>query len=202
MAKAYATIVAANLERIFGDRGRDPAALLPAEARQGGFEFMAFGRRCRLAPEGVFFDGRADDGPRAIVVTLYALTAVADPCRLEPFKAYGEFADTMPYAGAFTTHSEQPLVPLVEALAGARQKVLERFGGRDGTGITGGDLSLILYPLPKVALCYVCYLADEDFPASVKCLLSNNADSFLPPDAMADLAEYTTAAIIQDLEKG
>ncbi len=201
MGNAYTGIITANLKRLFGDGSRDSAALLPAAVRDGGLEFRAFGQDCRLAPDGVFFDGRSDDGPRAIVVTLYALTAAADPCRLEPFRAYTEFADTMPYAGAFTTHSEQPLVPLVEALGQARRKVLEIFGGRDGRQITGGDLSLIVYPLPKVALCYVCYLADEDFPASVKCLFSGNADRFLPPDAMADLAEYTTAAIARVLKK-
>ncbi len=197
MGKAYAGIIASNLERLFADGSRDPAAVLPATAGDGGLEFMAFGRQCRLSPEGVFFDGCQDMGPRAIVVTLYGLTARDEPCRLEPFRAYTEFANTMPYAGAFVTHSEQPLVPLVESLAENYSKVLEIFNGRDGRDITGGDLSLILYPLPKVALCYVCYLADEDFPASVKCLFSSNADRFLPPDAMADLAEYTTAAVIE-----
>lgn len=199
MNNSYASIIAANLKRLFDDSRRDPADLLPAGRGGGGYEFAAFGRMCRIAPEGIFFDGRPEASPRAIVVSLYGVYANSQTCRLEPLKAYSEFPNTMPYAGAFVTHSEQPLVPLVDRLAGFREKILDKFGGHDGRRITGGDLSLVVYPLPKVALCYVCYLADDDFPASVKCLFSNNADEFLPPDALADLAEYTTAAIAEDL---
>jgi len=35
---------------------------------------------------------------------------------------------------------------------------------------TGRDFSFIVYPLPKIALCYIFYEADDDFPASVTCL--------------------------------
>ena len=59
-----------------------------------------------------------------------------------------------------------------------------------------GDFSFIVYPLPKIALCYIFYEADEDFSASVTCLYSNNALSFLPIDALADVGEYTSRKII------
>jgi hypothetical protein len=51
--------------------------------------------------------------------------------------------------------------------------------------------------LPKVALCYIFYLPDEEFPASVTCLFSQNALSFMPLDGLADVAEYTSKVIIQ-----
>jgi len=54
----------------------------------------------------------------------------------------------------------------------------------------------MVYPLPKIALCYIFYEADEDFPASVTCLYSNNASSFLPIDALADVGEYTSKKIL------
>ena len=60
----------------------------------------------------------------------------------------------------------------------------------------GGDFSFILYPLPKIALCFIFYLPDEEFPASVTCLFSANALSFIPLDGLADVAEYTSKGII------
>ena len=59
-----------------------------------------------------------------------------------------------------------------------------------------GDFSFRLQPLPKVWLEFICYLSDEDFPASVTCLYSQNADRFLTTDALADVGEYTVKKII------
>jgi hypothetical protein len=55
---------------------------------------------------------------------------------------------------------------------------------------------LVLYPLPKIALLFIFYLPDEDFPASATCLFSANAISFLPLDGLADMAEYTSRSLI------
>ena len=60
-----------------------------------------------------------------------------------------------------------------------------------------GDFSLIVYPLPKIALNYIFYRADDDFPATVTCLFSHNAAAFLPTDALADTGEYTSKKILE-----
>jgi len=54
-----------------------------------------------------------------------------------------------------------------------------------------------IYPLPKIALCYIFCEADEDFPPSAKCLFSNNAHRSLPIDGLADLGEYASKKIIE-----
>ena len=43
--------------------------------------------------------------------------------------------------------------------------------------------------------------SDEEFPASVTCLFSANALSFIPLDGLADVAEYTSNKIIQAIRK-
>ena len=68
--------------------------------------------------------------------------------------------------------------------------------GEDTPAETAGDFAFVVYPLPKVALCYIFYEADEDFPASVTCLYNNNADRFMPLDGLADVGEYTSKKII------
>jgi hypothetical protein len=71
--------------------------------------------------------------------------------------------------------------------------------GQPPEGDSPGDWALVLYPLPKIALCYQFYLPDEDFPANVTCLYANNADRFLPTDALADVGEYMSRALIAQL---
>jgi hypothetical protein len=57
-------------------------------------------------------------------------------------------------------------------------------------------MAFVVHPLPKIALCYIFYVADDDFPASVTCLYSNNAHHFLPIDALADVGEYTSRRML------
>jgi hypothetical protein len=116
---------------------------------------------------------------------------------LEPFKSFKDFPGTMPYHGAFTANSERPLTPHVSRIKAASGKIIEAFGGRKKVPSAGGDFSFLLFPLPKIALCYIFYLPDEDFPPSVTCLFSSNAPRFMPLDGLADVAEYTTKRIIE-----
>ena len=103
----------------------------------------------------------------------------------------------MPYHGAFATNSERILVPHVLQIKEHRDILLEVFDGKPNPADAAGDFSLLLYPLPKIALCYVFYLPDEEFPASATCLFSSNALSFIPLDGLADVGEYTSKKILQ-----
>ncbi len=102
----------------------------------------------------------------------------------------------MPYAGAFVSHTEQILVPHVGNLKMAQDRICQHLNGQNATNRVSGDFAWVIYPLPKIALCYIFYEADEDFPASVTCLFSHNADMFLPMDALADVGEYTSKKIL------
>jgi len=107
----------------------------------------------------------------------------------------------MPYHGAFHANSERVLVPRVGPIQESRDLILRLFRGVADAAGPAGDFSLLLYPLPKIALCYIFYLPDEDFPASVTCLLSANAHSFMPLDGLADVAEYTSKKIVLILDR-
>ena len=84
----------------------------------------------------------------------------------------------------------------------AADEVAALLGGGVAAEPFSGDCALILEPLPKVRLCYLLYRPDEDFPANATCLFSANADRFLPTDALADVAEYTTHAMTAALGRG
>jgi hypothetical protein len=128
---------------------------------------------------------------------LYALHANADPCIPTPFKAFREIPNSMPYAGAFASHTEQILIPHIDTIEDNLELIFEILNGEPGSGSEGGDFSFVVRPLPKIKLNYIFYRADEDFSASATCLFSNNAPAFLPIDALADTGEYTSKKIIE-----
>jgi len=192
----YAAIVKENLQRLFESPPADLDARLPAAVTESGFEFPAFGYHCRIAPTGIWLDDRPETGVIGVLASLYALHAAPAPLQVEPLQSFKDFPGSMPYAGAFTTHTEIPLTTRVHAIEAAGNRIRD---GLNGERYDAGDFAFLLRPLPKVALVYVFYRADEEFPASVTCLFSNNARDFLPLDALADVGEYTSRRMLEML---
>lgn len=199
MSDNYQKIVAQNLEKLYADLRPDLDRDLGANRDGDRFTLTAFGDRCTISPDGVTFEKRGQDSILGILISLYALNAGDRPLAVTPLKAFKEFPDSMPYAGAFTTHTEQLLVPHVAGIKSSVPAIVKCLDGKASPEGVGGDFSFLLFPLPKVALCYIFYEADDDFPAGVTCLYSHNARQFLPVDGLADLGEYTSRTILDCL---
>lgn len=197
MTDNYTKIVEDNLDKLYCNLPQDLSKNLPGKQEGERFVFDAFGEKCMIEPKGITLGDKEHSSVFGILISLYALNTRPDICIPEPFKAFKEFPDSMPYAGAFTTHTEQLLVPYVAKIKESVQIITKRIKGEDSPAVTGGDFSFIVYPLPKIALCYIFYEADEDFPASVTCLYSNNANFFLPIDGLADVGEYCSKTILE-----
>jgi hypothetical protein len=196
MGNNYAKIVQGNLKRLYERFPEDLERTLPAERNKDSLLFHAFGEKCELRPGGIFLDHIQQTGVIGILISLYALHAGPEPIMLEPLKAFKDFPNSMPYAGAFVTHTQQILVPHVERIEKAKDQIMANFHGCKAPAGVDGDFSFIVYPLPKIALSYIFYEADDEFSASVTCLYSNNALSFLPIDALADVGEYTSRKML------
>lgn len=196
MTDNYQKIVQNNLKKLYDLLPPDLTHRLPAVRNAGRFVFAAFGKTCVIAPDRITLDGENAASVLGILISLYALHAGTDICVPAPFRAFKEFPDSMPYAGAFTTHTEQVLVPHTGRIKNCLDKILAALNGETPPEGTAGDISFVVYPLPKIALCYIFYEADEEFPASVICLYSSNANRFMPIDGLADVGEYTSKAII------
>lgn len=197
MADNYEKIARGNLNRLYDHLPGDLAQNIPAVQDGDRFIFPAFGETCTISPGGISLGGERLSPAVTILISLYALNARPDACVLAPFKAFREFPDTAPYVSAFASHTEQTLVPHVEKIKPRLELVRKKLIGREAPNDVGGDFSLVVYPLPKIALCYIFYLPDDDFPAAVTCLYSTNARLFLPVDALADTGEYTSRKIIE-----
>lgn len=196
----YTRLIQDNLDKLYASLPRDLDQCIRAEKEEEAFRLNAFGCTCTIAPDGILFDGQNDssdtDPIRSLLVSLYALNATDTRLCLTPLKAFKEFPDSMPYASAFATHTEQLLVPHVAKIKADIPKIMLTLGGQASPEGTGGDFSFVVYPLPKIALCYIFYEADEDFPPGVTCLYSGNARQFMPVDGLADVGEYTSRRII------
>jgi hypothetical protein len=195
MSNNYAKIVQDNLKKLFENLPSDLADVLPAQQNGDAFLFEAFGETCEIRSDGIFLGDVQQTGVIGILISLYALNTKLETCLIKPRKAFKDFPNSMPYAGAFVTHTQQILVPYVEKIQVSTHRIIETLNGCESPSNVGGDFSFMVYPLPKIALSYIFYEADEDFPASVTCLYSNNALSFLPIDGLADVGEYTSKKI-------
>ena len=200
MTDNYTRLIKDNLQNLYAADLAERQQAIAANLQDKVLSFSAFGRVCRINPHGIYLDDQEATGPMGIILSLYAVHAKPIDERVTPLKAYKEFPNSMPYAGAFTSHAEQILVPHVTAIEIRKNRILESMQGREAADLAGGDVSFIIHPLPKISLCYIFYRADEDFPAAATCLFSNNADQFLPIDGLADLAEYTSKTLIEMLD--
>jgi hypothetical protein len=197
MMDNYTIIAQNNLNRLYDNLPRDLAKNLPGDQEGERFVFSAFGDRCIIEPGGIRLGDEEYSSVFGILISLYALNACPDICVTTPLKAFKEFPDSMPYVGAFATHTENLLVPHVSKIKTSVPSIIKTLKGKETPEGTGGDFSFIVYPLPKIALCYIFYEADEEFPASVTCLYSNNARMFLPIDGLADVGEYCSKKILE-----
>jgi hypothetical protein len=196
MTDNYEKIVQENLKKLYDHLPPDLDQRLSATREEDRLVFEAFGQTCVIAPERITLGGEQAPSVMGILISLYALHAGTDFCVPTPFRAFKEFTDSMPYAGAFATHTEQVLVPHVAEIKPNMKNIFRALKGEDAPAGTAGDFAFVLYPLPKIALCFIFYEADEDFAASVTCLYSSNADRFMPIDGLADVGEYTAKKII------
>lgn len=193
----YGRIVRDNLDKLYQNLPENLDRLLPGKRKNNQFCFKAFGQSSLIGPDGIFVDDRPETGVVGILITLYALHANEDPCMPTPFKAFREFPNSLPYVGAFASHTESLLIPHIDAIEDNFGPIFKNLNGEISRDYEGGDFSLIVRPFPKIKLRYIFYRSDEEFPASATCLFSNNAMSFLPIDAMADTGEYTSKKIIE-----
>ena len=192
----YENLIRENLGKFFADLPPDMEKWMPAEKAGVEFLFKAFGKDCRVSAARITLEGNPAVGPRGLLVSLYALRANNESVKLRPFLSFKDLPGSMPYHSAFSAHSEKVLIPFVPNIMEKSQDIIRLFDGQKGAEDLPGDFSFILYPLPKIALAYIFYLPDDEFPPSATCLFSSNALSFMPLDGLADVAEYTSKEII------
>ena len=197
MSDNYGKIIQDNLSQLYGNLPIDLSENLPGEQVGDQFHFDAFGEKCVIDPKRIILGEGEHSSVIGLIISVYALNANSENCVLSPLKSFKEFPDGISHVAV----SAMPTIKLLGGHVGkikkAKESIVRTFNGKKGPSEAGGDFSFILYPLPKIALCYIFYEADEDFPASVRCLYSNNANQFMPVSGLADIGEYTSNQILK-----
>lgn len=129
----YTRLIQDNLNKLFSSLPNDFDQCIQATRQEDKFILEAFGATCEISRDGICFDpsaqGAFPDAIPGLLVSLYALNASDTAMNLTPLTAFKEFPDSMPYAGAFATHTEQMLVPYVDRIKSSIPKVMASLGG-------------------------------------------------------------------------
>ena len=198
MTDNYAKIANDNLCKLYKDLPPNLAEILPARQEADRFIFQAFGETCVISPDGISWGEKQHSSVFDILISLYALNARPDACRTGTVPVFQGIRQQHALCGRFyDAHGAGTGIACGKIKKTGTEKIKTALSGIDIFSEVGGDFSFVVHPLPKIALCYIFYDADEDFPASVTCLFSNNAHLFLPVDGLADTGEYTSKKIIE-----
>ena len=108
--------------------------------------------------------------------------------------AFNQIPDGLFYAQAFQGYAGNELAKAFGNDAEAFMDANERLGGRREFF---GNLAYSYQVLPRVPIMVVCWLGDEDFPASYRILFDSNAHHHLVIDGYAILGSHLTRRLIQ-----
>ncbi len=156
MTDNYKKIVQDNLKTLYDSLPEILERRMAAIRDGNRFLFQAFGEPCVISPDRITLGEKTAPSILGILISLYALHASTDICVSTPFKAFKEFENSMPYAGAFATHTEQVLVPYVPDITRRLDLIHGTLRGEPSPPGTGGDASFVVYPLPKSRCAIFC----------------------------------------------
>jgi Domain of unknown function (DUF3786) len=188
------------LAKLYNSLPKDLEDRLPAIRRNDSFHFRAFGEDCIINPKGISFNGRMVNGPRGVLIALYANSVPRDFPQLGTVKSFKQFRGAVAYYSTFAARSENSLIPYADLIRQYSHSIISNLDGHENK-VSKGYFSFTLYPLPKIPMHYICYPADDEFPASITCLFAANAESFMPVAGLADVSEYTAQKIIELISK-
>ncbi|MDH4161223.1 MAG: DUF3786 domain-containing protein [Nitrospirota bacterium] len=87
----------------------------------------------------------------------------------------------------FHRRAEQALAKLADDHAELFEDIITLFGGKRSTGDFGADVTVILYPLPKMPVLFCYWHADGDMESMLKIFFDSTAADHLPIESVFEL---------------
>lgn len=119
------------------------------------------------------------------ILILHYLTTANGQAVENSWISFKELPDGAIYNDPFTRRTIKPMLDTFSAKPENMILIGERMGGKKGEF---GDISVILPVFPQVAITYVIWEGDEEFPASGTVLFDRSAKSYLPTEDYALLS--------------
>jgi len=89
-----------------------------------------------------------------------------------------------------------PTAPLEEGFGDDPEGFLHAGKSLSGSSLKQGDASFKLVVFPYIEMCFILYVADEEFPASVNLLVSENIDQYLSLDGVWALCNVVVKGLL------
>jgi len=106
---------------------------------------------------------------------------------------YKEIPGGMTYAGVFQKRVADSLIGLFRQ---APERLLEAGIAMGGEKAAFGDISFSLRVLPRVAITFILWRGDEEFPPSIQVLFDRSIDRYLSLEDVVVLGEMTSKRLI------
>jgi hypothetical protein len=87
----------------------------------------------------------------------------------------------------FNRRAEQSLAKLADSHPDLFEDIITLFGGKRSAGAFDADVSVILYPLPKVPALFCYWKPDGDMESSIKMFFDSTAADHLPIESVFEL---------------
>lgn len=87
----------------------------------------------------------------------------------------------------FSKRAEQALAKLADSYPALFEDIITLFSGERSTGAFGADVSVVLYPLPKVPVLFCWWQADDDMESTLKIFFDSTAANHLPIESVFEL---------------
>lgn len=119
------------------------------------------------------------------ILILHYLTTANGQAPENKWISFKELPDGAIYNDPFTRRTIKPMLNIFSANPENLVKVTEKMGGKRAEF---GDVSVTVPVFPQVAITYVIWEGDEEFPASGTVLFDGSAKSYLPTEDYALLS--------------
>lgn len=119
------------------------------------------------------------------ILILHYLTTANGQDLENKWISFKELPDGAIYNDPFTRRTIKPMLNIFSANPENLIKVAEKMGGKRAEF---GDVSVTIPVFPQVAITYVIWEGDEEFPASGTVLFDGSAKSYLPTEDYALLS--------------
>ena len=116
-------------------------------------------------------------------------------------------ADLVPYEDipgcrAYLPVFERRVVrPMLAAFGNARDAFVDAGKAFGGSEEEYGNGSFTLHPFPRVALTFILWEGDEDFPPSIKVLFDRSIPAYLPLEDIVVISKMAATRIIKQARK-
>ena len=157
------------------------AARLGADLAGGRLRVKSLGKDFLVGPDGSLASDCHTHPGLAIPLLRYVLHSRGDEPsgRWVPFR---ELAGAAGRAPLFEQMCEKPLRGLVDANTELLRDLIDLFAGERSTNLFGSDVSLVLFPLPRIPVLICYWAADEGMASSLHVFFDGTADRHLTAD--------------------